>query len=168
MEYLQNVSRCPCAKSHISWKFTKSPPSAICNVGNRQTDTETKARRKHNLRRSAEVKISGTSPLMNTGRRRYNAFNFDENPHKRKPIARPLGRGMGWPVRTRYGLSFVHSQSDLYHASGNVAMHAISCLIGSIYNGTRLYDAFSIIYKTVLAGLYNETMWYTITEVCIV
>ena len=33
--------------------------------------------------------------LLHTARCCYNAVNFLENPHKRHPIARPLGRGMG-------------------------------------------------------------------------
>ena len=43
------------------------------------------------------------------------------------------------PVRARYGVSFVCSNSCLYLASVIVVIHAISCYIGPRYNGTRLY-----------------------------
>ena len=43
------------------------------------------------------------------------------------------------PVRTRYGVSWVGSHVDIYFAPLSAVMYAISCDIGSCYNGTRLY-----------------------------
>ena len=43
------------------------------------------------------------------------------------------------PVRARYGLSFVDSNSDLYLTSVTALLFAISCYIGPRYNGTQLY-----------------------------
>ena len=65
-----------------------------------------------------------------TVRCHYNAVNLTENPHKRHPIACPLGRGMGC-------LLWVHT--DLYSSSIIVVMYAISCHIGLHYNGAWLY-----------------------------
>ena len=43
------------------------------------------------------------------------------------------------PVRARYGVSFVNSNSDLYSTSVTAVLCAISCYTGLHYNGTRLY-----------------------------
>ena len=42
------------------------------------------------------------------------------------------------PVRARYGMYYVRSNSDLYSASVFTVICAISCYIGSRYNGIRL------------------------------
>ena len=42
------------------------------------------------------------------------------------------------PVRWRYGVVFVDSHSDLYHSQVTAEMYAISCFIGSRFNGSRL------------------------------
>ena len=65
----------------------------------------------------------------------YNVVNFLENPHKRHPIARPLGRGMG---------CLVGWHSDLYYASVTPVTYVISCHIGPCYNGTQLNNAVSL------------------------
>ena len=43
------------------------------------------------------------------------------------------------PIRARYGMYFVDSNSDLYFASVTAVMFAISSYIGPCYNGTWLY-----------------------------
>ena len=43
------------------------------------------------------------------------------------------------PVRARYGVSLVDSASDWYFTPDSAEMYAISCYIGSRFNGTRLY-----------------------------
>ena len=68
----------------------------------------------------------------NTVLGRYHTVNFPQNFHKRNPIHRSS-------VRARYGVSFVCWNSDLYSASVTAVMWAMSCNIGSLYNGTRLH-----------------------------
>ena len=55
---------------------------------------------------------------------------------------------------TRYGVSFVGSLSTLYDVSGTVAIFAISCHIGSRYNGTRLNNTFAIIVSQELMSWF--------------
>ena len=43
------------------------------------------------------------------------------------------------PVRTRYGMHFVGSNSYSYSISVTAMMYTISCYIGPHYNSTRLY-----------------------------
>ena len=49
-----------------------------------------------NLLSATPLPLIATNP--NTVRCRYNAVNFITNIHKRHPMARPLGRGMGCPL----------------------------------------------------------------------
>ena len=81
-----------------------------------------------------------TFPL-NTVRCHYNVINFLTNIHKRHPIARPLGRGMG---------VFVDLAADWYCASVPVIIYVISYNIGPCYNCTWLY-------RTVNHRLINQS-----------
>ena len=67
-----------------------------------------------------------------TVRCRYNAVTFLTNIHKRHPIARPSGQGMGW-------VSYVDPVSDRFSASVPLSIYVISYNIGPQYSGTRLY-----------------------------
>ena len=53
--------------------------------------------------------------------RRYNAVNFHPNPHKRHPITRPWGRGMGCVMWT-LPLMHILPQSLSYHMQNHVMM----------------------------------------------
>ena len=79
---------------------------------------------------------------------RYNAVNFHTNIHKRHPIVQ-------WPVRARYGVSFVDAPFDWHSDSVPAIIYAQSYYIGPRYNGTRLY----------LDGLC--VIRFTITHVCL-
>ena len=58
----------------------------------------------------------------------YEVVNFLENPHNR-------------PIRVKYGVSFVDTNSDLCNASVTDVLFEISHYIGLCYNDTRLYSA---------------------------
>ena len=52
-----------------------------------------------------------------------------------------------WPVRARYRMQFVGSNSDFYSVSTTAVMYSVSCHIGPGYNGTQLYivmDAYPV------------------------
>ena len=58
------------------------------------------------------------------------------------------------PIRSRYGVSFVDSQSDSYSASVPVIIHVISYNIGPHYNGIRLYHI-SIMQTSQMTGYWQ-------------
>ena len=71
----------------------------------------------------------------------------------------------GPPIRVRYGVSFVGSNSDIYSASVAAVMYAIWCYIGWRYNNTWLYwlmienkNIFPCFLKTIQHS--DETSWY--------
>ena len=69
--------------------------------------------------------------MTNTVRCRYNAVKLLRNPHNRHSICPP--------VRVRYGVSLVGTNSDLYSTPATLFMFTISCYIGPCCGGTRLY-----------------------------
>ena len=83
-----------------------------------------------------------------TVRCRYNALNFLTNIHKKRPIARPLGRGMG---------CFCDPASDWYSASVPVIFYVISYNVGPRYNGTQLY-LFQISFDLVVCSLHQHNI----------
>ena len=74
-----------------------------------------------------------TTHFWNTVRCRYNAVNFLKNSHKRHPIARPLGRGMGWLLWIQHLVDILPPFLYLLMFDRNVRPR---------YNGTRLYSHF--------------------------
>ena len=82
-----------------------------------------------------------------TVRCRCNAVKFLINVHKRHPIARPLGRGVGCLLS--------NPASDWYSATVPVIIYAISCYIRPRYNGTRLYY---LIFKLSSTFVYMATL----------
>ena len=57
------------------------------------------------------------------------------------------------PIRVRYGVFFMDSDSDLYFISVTAVLYAISCHIGPCYNGTLLYLSF---YRKISCIFYWE------------
>ena len=90
----------------------------------------------------------------------YNAVNFLENSHIRYPIAQPLGRAMGcllW-VHTWIYIRPLELQQCMQYL-----MHAISCHIGSYYDGTWLYIIISTFCGQSYAILIKSSMVNTPT-----
>ena len=89
---------------------------------------------------------------------RYNVVNFLTNIHKGHPIARLL------LLRASCGVSFVDPASDSYSASVPIIIHVISCNIGPLYNGTRLYTM-TVCLTHLCVTICN--VLYTLCSICI-
>ena len=61
----------------------------------------------------------------------YKAIDLLYSPYERHPHSSP--------VRARYEVSIVGSNSGVYSSSVTAVVYAMSCYTGSRYNGTRLY-----------------------------
>ena len=79
---------------------------------------------------SASRKPDLSCIIPNTARCRYNVVYFIKSIHKRRPIARPLGQGMGC-------LLWIQPQIDILPQFLQWCVQY--CYIGPRYNGTRLY-----------------------------
>ena len=81
----------------------------------------------------------------------YNAVIFPKS-SQRTPLSSP--------VRPRYGVSVVILYFDLCNISVTTVLRALSCHIGSHYNGTRLYNHLYRCIQIYFKNLkYDKTKW---------
>ena len=75
---------------------------------------------------------AGKKPFLYTMWCRYNAVSFIPNPHKRHPIAHPLGWGMGCILRLQTLIYILHQSLQCwmqYHITLDRFMTALSCIL---------------------------------------
>ena len=88
---------------------------------------------------------------------RYSAVNFLTNIHKRHPIARPLGRGMGCLLWIQHLIDIMPLFPQLFIW--------ISYNIGPRYNGTRLYYDLLMCYCITAIG--QKLIWININKILV-
>ena len=111
---------------------------------------------------------SGT--LLSTVRCRYNAVNFITNIHKRHPMARPLGRGMGCLLWIQHLIDIMSQFLQLLMQNLTIldrVITALDCIVYVMYMHQKIikniqYDsklAVNVIGNYQLQVLYSPTVW---------